>query len=102
MYFGKGRSSLSLSVRQREKKCCVLMNAYYVPPTILCPRNIYVIISVSLRAVTYHCYPKIQDRQVKIGHVPAKGLCNEIIVPSYWLIYLTSPPENKAGERTMD
>lgn len=78
------------------------MNAYYVPPTILCPRNIYVIISVSLRAVTYHCYPKIQDRQVKIGHVPAKGLCNEIIVPSYWLIYLTSPPENKAGERTMD
>ena len=23
MYFGKGRSSLSLSVRQREKKCCV-------------------------------------------------------------------------------
>ena len=66
------------------------MNAYYVPPTSLCPRTIYVLISESLRAVTYHWYAKIQDRQVKIGHVPAKGLCNEIIVP-YWLIYLTSP-----------
>ena len=99
--------SLNKNISRRKNKChlikngCVLINAYYVPPTILCPRNTYVIISISLRAVTYHCYSKIKDRQVKIDHVPATGLCNEIIVP-YWLIYLTSPPENKAGERIMD
>ena len=36
----------------------------------------------------------------KTGHVIAKVQCNEIIVPN-WLFYLVTPPENKAGERTM-
>lgn len=37
----------------------------------------------------------------KIGHVTVKAYGNEITVPR-WLIYLDTPPVNKAEERSMD